>query len=111
MIYKKRINMIEDVDRIKYINLALTNRCNLRCSMCDIWREDKKIDMPVRKIVEILDSNYLNKELDITFTGGEPFLYPYLFEVTDYFLGINKSFLQTISTNGVERDKIGSFFR
>ncbi len=34
--------------KIKYMNIAVTNRCNLRCVMCDIWKEKRKEDLATR---------------------------------------------------------------
>lgn len=73
--------------KIKWIELSISNKCNLICRMCDsryshLWYEEekefygktfsinKKSFIDLDKILEIIDENIIH----IKFTGGEPFL-------------------------------------
>ena len=58
----------------KYITLELTNRCDLRCSMCSIWKEKTKNFLSVEDIKRILALS--KNPVSIALTGGEPFLHP-----------------------------------
>lgn len=62
-----------DTSRIKEITLELTNKCDLRCIMCNIWRGKRKMDLNPESVSAIMDS--LRGPLNIALTGGEPFLY------------------------------------
>lgn len=88
------------VENIKNINIALTNKCNLKCIMCDIWKESPKIDISLDNINNILQSECLDENVDISLTGGEPFLHEKLVEITQIILKNKPDSLKTISTNG-----------
>ena len=91
---------------IKNINIAITNKCNLKCIMCEIWKEKKQIDISLSNIKKIFQSRFLDKNLNITLTGGEPFLHEKLPEITEIILKNNKHSLKTISTNGALTEDI-----
>ena len=91
---------------IKFINIALTNRCNLRCSHCDIWQENYKNDIPLLLIKKIFKSRILNKKINLTVTGGEPFLHRNIINVIDFILKSRPGALKTVSTNGTLVKKI-----
>ena len=57
------------------ITLEITNRCNLKCKHCNIWRETPKRDLTARDINRLI--NALSKHYfigSVSLTGGEPFL-------------------------------------
>lgn len=89
----------------KYINIALTNRCNLECRHCDIWQESPKVDINSSFISDIL-SSLLPGKLDIALTGGEPFMHRRFFDIVDLILQHDRGALKTISTNGTLKNKI-----
>ncbi len=97
------------MNTIKYINIATTNKCNLKCTHCSIWKEQPKKDIPLILIEKILTSNVLDKNADITLTGGEPFLHKSYLKLIKLILQHNPAFLKTISTNGTLTDKILKF--
>lgn len=81
--------------------LTLNRACNLRCKWCyarnTAYKKDD--DMPLSLAFQIID---LCKELKIrhiTLIGGEPTIYPHLFEVIDYCH--NKKISCGIVTNGL----------
>lgn len=82
------------------LGIALTNRCNLRCIMCSVWKEPW--DMPEKSLKEITALfPYLER---ILWQGGEVFLSPYfedLFEEISAYPHIR----QDINTNGLLIDK------
>lgn len=91
---------------IKSINIAVTNKCNLKCIMCDIWKEEPKIDASLDIVKRIFQSKCLDKEVDISLTGGEPFLYKNLSGLTKLILKKKADSLKTVTTNGVLTKKI-----
>ncbi len=94
---------------IKYMNICITNRCNLTCVMCDIWKEKDKSDLSIRTVKKALDAKCLDEKLDITLTGGELFLHKGLWQITEAVLAKNSRWLKGISTNGTRKDDVMRF--
>ncbi|MFZ4785478.1 MAG: GTP 3',8-cyclase MoaA [Flavobacteriales bacterium] len=89
---------------INYVRIAITDRCNLRCSYCMPEQGLKWI--PTKQLMdqnEIIESIHMLAELGVTkvrFTGGEPFLrkdFPQILERTAAMQSIQKI---SITTNG-----------
>lgn len=93
---------------IKNINLAITSKCNLKCIMCDIWKQ-QDCDIELLNLEKILTSKILAQDVDIAITGGEPFLHSKFKEILDLFYQTNKK-IATITTNGVMVSEIISNF-
>lgn len=56
------------------LHATTTNRCNLRCRMCNIWRQEEKVDLP-EAALHNLAASPLSRGIEILdITGGEPFL-------------------------------------
>ncbi len=90
---------------ISSLNLEIIDICNLQCRICDIWKNKTKHILLPQEIEKILDDIKDKKDLDITITGGEPFLHPDIHEV---FLRIHKKWnrIHTISTNWILKKKV-----
>ncbi len=86
------------------LHLTLTDRCNLRCRMCNIWRKKERKDISLDIVREIASSKYGRNIKVLDITGGEPFL-ANIEEIIDIF-NKNKLRLVLISTNGIQTDKI-----
>ena len=99
------------MNTIRNINIALTNRCNLKCCHCSIWKEQPKKDIPLSFVKKILSSEIVAKNVDITLTGGEPFLHKNYLKIIKLILQYKSSSLKTISTNGTLTKKILKFFK
>ena len=93
------------------MNICITNRCNLACVMCDIWREKSKTDLSLEMVQKVLNAKCLDKKLDITLTGGELFLHKGLWQITDAILTKNHRWLKGISTNGTRTKDVLRFLR
>ncbi|MBR4320478.1 MAG: radical SAM protein [Oscillospiraceae bacterium] len=62
--------------------LQLTERCNLHCVHCFVSSNDKGIDMDYEEIEKKIVPNFIkHKVKKVTLTGGEPLVYPKLYEV------------------------------
>lgn len=77
------------------ITVVITNRCNLKCKMCDVWKNiwdmtDNNIE-EVKKIMPYLEY--------ITWHGGEVFLHKRFLELFDFAQECNIQ--QEIITNGL----------
>jgi len=96
---------------IENINIAITNRCNLKCLHCSIWQERPKKDISLSLIKKILSSKSLAKNPDITLTGGEPFLHKDYLKIIKSIIETKPCALKTISTNGTLKSEILSFLK
>lgn len=77
---------LQDQPSLKWIELALSNECNLKCRMCDsryssfwfdeekrvfgqTWSQEKRLELNLDQILP-----YLGEVVHIKFTGGEPLM-------------------------------------
>lgn len=81
------------------LNLEIIDICNLRCTMCDIWKNQDPHYLWVDDVRNILSSQYLDTNVDITLTGGEPLLHPNIVDIIREIYQSGQS-VATISTNG-----------
>jgi MoaA/NifB/PqqE/SkfB family radical SAM enzyme len=56
-----------------FLNYSVTNSCNARCVMCDIWKY-KSNDLGMDEVRRFFANEYLKDIRDFGITGGEPFL-------------------------------------
>lgn len=86
--------------RPRGLGIALTNRCNIRCIMCNVWKDPWDIpEKTIREITELLP--YLER---IFWQGGEVFLSPYFEELLDRISAF-PNIRQDINTNGLLMDE------
>lgn len=73
------------------VSLAVTNRCNSHCIMCNIWKSAgenpgiKNLELSGQKIISILYSRLFSELVELDLTGGEPHLRD---DLVDIVLGI-----------------------
>src|SRR4030043_1193673 len=87
--------------RPKEITLAVTYRCNSKCSMCNIWKITEFDDLPAEEYAKLPSSS-----LTINITGGEPFLRKDLVEVIRQIHKAAPNSRIVISSNGFLTDRI-----
>ncbi len=56
------------------LHLTVTNRCNSRCSACNLWQETDKKDISLETIDRYRQSSLAKHLRILDITGGEPFL-------------------------------------
>ena len=93
------------MNKIESLNLEIIDICNLKCSMCDIWKNKNANRLSLEDIKNITNSNYIDKNTDITLTWGEPFLNPGINEII-YLIHSLWFQVSTISTNWILYTKI-----
>jgi len=81
-------------------SIITTYRCNMRCKMCNIWKNPSKVSQEIKpKELEILPNlNFIN------ITGGEPFVRRDLSEIIE--VAFKKSKRVVISTAGYHVEEI-----
>jgi MoaA/NifB/PqqE/SkfB family radical SAM enzyme len=86
----------------EHVYFPLTNRCNLRCQMCDISKNPSSIEeeLSTDKIKEIIAQIKDMGIKHIIFSGGEPLLRQDLFEIIQF--SVEKSIeMVDLITNGM----------
>ncbi len=82
----------------KVANIEITNRCNLRCSMCtqkELRRSSNK-DLGLKQFISVIET--YSDIRHVSFVGGESFLNKDLFAMMDHLDG--KKITYEITTNG-----------
>lgn len=88
------------------ITFFITNRCNLNCQHCFLWKELNKPtkELTLDEIEKI--SKTMGKFAFLSLTGGEPFLRKDISEIATIFSKNNGILRLSIPTNGILTDKI-----
>lgn len=81
---------------------CLTNRCNFDCLYCYNDPSDD-IDFPKHLLFDVIDQAIKCGVINFSFTGGEPFLHPFLFEAIELIKLNNREV--SILTNGSLLDR------
>ncbi|MFQ5591295.1 MAG: radical SAM protein [Phycisphaerae bacterium] len=90
-----------------YVILYLTSRCNYRCPMCFYLNE---IEDPEKSEITLPELDRLSRSIgpliQLSLTGGEPFLRHDIPDVVDIFARNNRVQYVTIPTNGSLTDRV-----
>ena len=99
--------------KLSTLILALTDKCNLKCVMCDIWERkgEESRELDFSKIRQLLELDDLKQLKHISLTGGEPFLRKDLCEIVLAIQGSYPRSSITISSNGTLTGQIMDFLR
>lgn len=62
----------------------ITSKCNFRCEFCNIWRINPSFIVSFEKLRNLIKEMGQMKVVYFSFTGGEPLLVPYLFDLMLY---------------------------
>ncbi len=94
----------DDQGNYLFVDLNLTNKCNLRCPYCyaDAGSSNEP-EMGKDEIIRLLDRLVGLRPAKIAFTGGEPLLRKDLFEIARH--GAELGFKMILITNGTLLDK------
>jgi len=92
------------------VYFMLSLRCNLRCRVCSWWgekgacrnknffkRQSSRLDL--KDLIKFASQIILFHPTTVTFSGGEPLLYPYWYPLGKYFK--SKGIKVSLTTNGV----------
>ncbi len=88
----------------------VTKRCNMRCAMCGVEKQDGRDDLSVDAYRKMFDTGL--KRLDVVkISGGEPFIRKDATELFSYLLEKNNPATFHITTNGFYIDRIQDFIK
>lgn len=104
------------------VSLALTNRCNSHCVMCNMWRRSKEQpdiqsrELSGKEIIDLLSRPLFSGLVEIDLTGGEPHLRDDLAEIALGIAGLKKDYLPhlrsiVITSNGLLPERIISNYQ
>lgn len=92
------------------LNIAVNDYCNSRCSMCEIWKNDRTDFFDAESMYRFFKESSFDDVKDLSVTGGEPFLRPDLSKVVgamvEHLPKLQKLF---INTNGTYIKRIPQF--
>lgn len=86
------------------LHITVTNRCNLKCGFCNIWKERPRRDIDPTVIRSLIESPYFRDFRIIEFGGGEPFLVDLVALAREFAPAGVKMIL--ITTNGQATERI-----
>ena len=83
------------------VAMVLTNRCNCRCLMCDLWRKrDVSNELPAERWMALLDELHSwTRMLRVRFVGGEVLLKPGVYDIIRR--AVNLGFNVNLISNGL----------
>jgi MoaA/NifB/PqqE/SkfB family radical SAM enzyme len=94
------------VPRPYFVTFFITQKCNLKCFFCDVWRTQKQA-RPELSTQEIIDMFAKLKRIDVVrISGGEPFLRKDMTEVVNGIDRVTKPRIIHFTTNGTFPDRI-----
>ena len=92
-----------------FFAMGVTSRCNARCMMCSIWKNQPIREFDIGEIEKIFSNPLLDRLKIMTLSGGEPFLRDDLPEIIKIILKSCRSIKRfSINSNGLESDLIES---
>ncbi|EKD44371.1 MAG: Radical SAM [uncultured bacterium (gcode 4)] len=62
------------MEKVKSVNLMITNRCNSRCNMCNIWKNQVYEDIDLLSLLKLFSREEFSDVQDLSISGGEPLL-------------------------------------
>lgn len=85
------------LNRPESICWNITQRCNEKCRFC--YRDKQSADLSIEENMKVLDNMIQSGVKKITFAGGEPLLYPGIFELIQH--AHDKGVITSMTTNGI----------
>lgn len=91
---------VEKEQKLKFIYLSITNKCNYKCKYCPRNNEvDRISELPYNKIKEYIEERCKNNKINgVVLSGGEPTMHKEFFEILEYLN--SKKLYVTILSNG-----------
>lgn len=84
---------------IDTIKVYVTSHCNLNCNHCYQSEEKNKYQLPIEKLIEIVDFALEVNTKILDFSGGEFFVHPFAYDLLEYCY--DKKIKVNVATNGV----------
>ena len=62
------------MNNVKQFCIAVTDKCNSKCSMCDVWKRKPKDEFTLDDLEKFLEKNIFPQLNNVSISGGEPAL-------------------------------------
>lgn len=98
------VKKIKEFERMKiptWGNVEITEKCNYNCIWCyakQHVKSERPREMSKENLFKVIDILHNSGIKQITFTGGEPLMHPYLLEAIEYTH--SKGIISHLNTNG-----------
>jgi radical SAM protein with 4Fe4S-binding SPASM domain len=89
-----------------FLVYQLTNRCNSRCIMCNIWQKESTSELTTKEIENVFKGKLFSKLRWVNLTGGEPFMREDIVEVVKCLNALPELEGIAIPSNGFLTDRI-----
>jgi MoaA/NifB/PqqE/SkfB family radical SAM enzyme len=108
----KNVNALVNPNQIGYVIFYVTNRCNFRCEFCFYYAEIEKGRKPEELTLNQIEkiSKSTGSLLQLSLTGGEPFLRKDFAELTEIWVRNTGVRFVTIPTNASLEDRMLRYF-
>jgi len=80
------------------LQVMLTARCNVRCKICEVWKQQFSGELTTAEVKNLLDQSIEAGVKTVYFTGGEALLRPDILELVNY--AARPGIITTVNTNG-----------
>jgi radical SAM protein with 4Fe4S-binding SPASM domain len=87
-----------------YVKLKVFYGCNLKCEMCNHWRETRQTPVPIERFKEVIRELGELGTKKIHISGGEPMLRPQISDLVE--LASAQGIKVTMTSNGTLVDKV-----
>lgn len=88
------------------LQLILTTKCNLKCTMCGVWNTNEE-ELDTFYVKKLIDDTYKMGNLqEVYFTGGEVLFRPDIFALIKYVEDYYPHIKTSLNTNGVVLNKM-----
>ncbi len=88
------------------LNLMVTNRCNSRCVMCNVWKKKREDEFTPDELARILGNPLFDKLTHVGVSGGEPTLRKDLPEIFRVITGKKGLAGVSLITNALQADTV-----
>jgi MoaA/NifB/PqqE/SkfB family radical SAM enzyme len=86
------------------IPICVTDRCNSKCLICNIWKKQPKTDLDPEIVRRILNSRVMSKFSGFILSGGEFILHPKCEEILSLLNESRKNYI--LLSNGLLADRL-----
>lgn len=90
-----------------FLVFEVTQKCNSRCKMCNLWKKSPENELNLSEISELFSDSFFKSVKWINLTGGEPFLRDDFEDIVEVIIDkFPKLKTISIATNGYLTNKI-----
>jgi len=106
-LHNKWLRLTGRLPKVKWVTWEITDACNSRCQLCDIWKQKPSADMLTLDEVKKVFSDPLLKDLEmVLITGGEAAMRQDLLDIILFIHNKAPKAKFTISTNALLPDRV-----